>query len=191
MRVEPTPVMVRPEELQHHDAVRGVVAAAFGSPVEAALVDAIRESGVYVPAWSLVAVVRDQVVGHVMVSVALVREDDVERSVANLSPLAVHPDHQRRGIGSALVRGVVPIVDAAGAPLIVLEGDPAFYSRFGFEHSVPLGITMRLPEWASPEAAEVLRLGADRAGSCAVRWCTRRHSTRSRTRGKKTVGIAR
>ena len=54
----------------------------------------------------------------------------------------------------------MPIVDAAGAPLIVLEGDPAYYSRFGFEHSVPLGITMRLPEWASPEAAQVLRLGA-------------------------------
>jgi putative acetyltransferase len=49
-------------------------------------------------------------------------------------------------------------VDGDGEPLIVLEGSPAYYARFGFEHSVPLGIHIRLPEWAPPEAAQILRL---------------------------------
>ena len=152
-------VQIRPEGLNDHDAVRDVVVAAFGSIVQVALVDAIRESSAYVPAWSLVAVVDDRVVGHVMVSFARLRDGASERPVANLSPLSVHPDHQRRGVGAALMRDVIAVVDAAGEPLLVLEGDPAYYSRFGFEHSVPLGIRIRLPEWASPEAAQVLRLG--------------------------------
>jgi predicted N-acetyltransferase YhbS len=41
---------------------------------------------------------------------------------------------------------------------------PGYYSRFGFEYAVPLGITIKLPEWAPPEAAQVLRLNRYDAG---------------------------
>lgn len=40
----------------------------------------------------------------------------------------------------------------------MLEGDPNFYGRLGFEHSVPQGIHITLPSWAPPEAAQVMRL---------------------------------
>ena len=43
---------------------------------------------------------------------------------------------------------------------IVLQGSPTYYCRFGFEWSVPLGITMELPDWAPREAAQVRRLAA-------------------------------
>ena len=49
-------------------------------------------------------------------------------------------------------------------PLIVLEGSPGYYSRFGFEYAVPLGITIELPDWAPPEAAQVLRRSRYDAG---------------------------
>ncbi len=42
--------------------------------------------------------------------------------------------------------------------MIVLEGSPWYYPRFGFEYAVPLGITINLPDWAPAEAAQVLRL---------------------------------
>ena len=42
---------------------------------------------------------------------------------------------------------------------MALEGDPRYYSRFGFEHSVLYGIHIDLPSWAPSEAAQVLRLG--------------------------------
>ena len=42
--------------------------------------------------------------------------------------------------------------------MVVLEGSPVFYGRLGFEYSVPQGIEMKLPTWAPPEAAQVLRL---------------------------------
>jgi putative acetyltransferase len=152
-------LLIRAEEIQDRQAIADVVSRAFESPNHARLVDALRESANSVPTWSLVAIVDDRIVGHVMVSYAILRDVSIEHRVASLSPLSVDPAYQRRGIGSALVRSVVSRVDSAGEPLIVLEGSPWYYSRFGFEHSVPLGITIELPDWAPPEAAQILRLG--------------------------------
>jgi putative acetyltransferase len=151
-------VTIRPERAGDAAAIARVVGAAFGSPEVPGLVADIRASPQFVPDWSLVAVAAGEIVGHVMVSFAVVRDGAAERRVAMLSPLAVAPHRQRRGIGSALVRAVTARVDAAGEPLVVLEGSPAFYGRLGFEHAVPLGIEIDLPDWAPAEAAQVLRL---------------------------------
>ena len=134
------------------------MARAFGSPAEAALVDAIRASPNYVPTWSLVATIDGNVVGHVMASYVTLRDGDTDHRIPSLSPLAVDPDAQRRGIGGALVRALTATVEAEREPLIVLEGSPDYYSRFGFEYAAPFGITIALPDWAPPEAAQVLRL---------------------------------
>jgi putative acetyltransferase len=56
------------------------------------------------------------------------------------------------------VREVCALADARGEPLVILEGSPVYYGRFGFEHSVLHGIHIKLPSWAPPEAAQVLRL---------------------------------
>jgi putative acetyltransferase len=151
-------VTIRAERPDDRDAIADVVAAAFGSPAEARLVEAIRASSNFVPAWSLLAELLGRVVGHVMVSFVALQAEPGEHRIASLSPLAVAPDVQGRGIGSALVRAVTARVDDGGEPLVVLEGSPAYYGRLGFEHSVPHGIHIRLPEWAPPEAAQILRL---------------------------------
>ncbi len=80
------------------------------------------------------------------------------RRIAMLSPLAVAPDRQRQGVGSALVRAAVALADECGEPLVVLEGSPAYYGRLGFEPSARHGIELPLPSWASPEAAQMMRL---------------------------------
>jgi putative acetyltransferase len=156
-------VLIRPEVPADHAAIAQVVTAAFGSPAEAVLVERIRASPEHHPAYALVAELDGRVVGHVMVSDVALRLDDdgSERAILSLSPLAVAPDVHGRGIGSALVREVVRRVDADGHPLIVLEGSPAYYGRFGFEDSRSHGIHLHLPDWAPPEAGQVLRLAAD------------------------------
>jgi putative acetyltransferase len=158
MGQEPDAVVIRPESPEDHDAIRRLVAAAFGSSTEAQLVDRIRASPEYVAEMALVAQRHDEVVGHVMISHAVVRNDDGDRQIVMLSPLAVLPEHQGEGIGSALVRSALAVADARGEPLVILEGSPAFYGRLGFEHSVPYGIEIDLPQWAPREAAQVKRL---------------------------------
>ena len=153
----PRPPSIRAETAADIDAIAGVVAAAFNSPAEARLVSLIRASPNFVPEWSLVAIENGHVAGHVMVSyVAL----EGYGPIPSLSPLAVAPDFQNRGLGGALVDAVCERVDAAGEPLVVLEGSPVYYARFGFEASAPLGIHINLPDWAPPEAAQLRRLRA-------------------------------
>lgn len=153
---------IRAERAEDYAAIAAVVAAAFGpsAPLVPQLVANIRASDNFVAEWSLVAEQDGVVVGHVLVSYVSLVDGGAEHRVPSLSPLAVAPDHQRRGIGSALVRRVLEVVDAAGEPLVVLEGNPAYYGRFGFEHSAPHGIRIDLPHWAQPEAAQVARLRA-------------------------------
>jgi putative acetyltransferase len=152
--------VIRREEPGDVGAVATIVADAFGELAEATLVERIRASDCYRPDYSLVAVLDSAVVGHVMVSDVDLVDGAHRRRILSLSPLAVAPAHQSGGIGSALVREVARRIDADGHPLIVLEGSPVYYARFGFEDSRPHGIRIHLPDWAPPEAGQVLRLAA-------------------------------
>jgi putative acetyltransferase len=95
------PPTIRPERPDDAVAIAQVVEAAFGSPVEAELVAAIRASPNFVPEWSLVAVHDGQVVGHVMVSFVPLQNGETQHRIPSLSPLAVAPDVHRRGGASA------------------------------------------------------------------------------------------
>ena len=152
-------IVIRPETPSDHGAIAEIVEAAFGSPAEAHLVEAIRRSDEYVADLALVATLAGRVIGHVMISHCHLDDGSGgSHRIATLSPLAVVPDVQRSGIGSALVREVTRLADERGEPLVVLEGSPAYYGRLGFEPATPHGIHIALPDWAPPEAAQVMQL---------------------------------
>lgn len=153
-------VDIRPESREDHAAIRRVVRAAFGEEQKVAeLVDLIRDSPEFVPDLSLIASQSGEVVGHVMLSHAdLLDELGVRHRILTLSPLAVAPEHQRRGIGSALVPAALAAAEELGEPLVVLQGSPAYYPRFGFRDCRTLGIVIDLPDWAPPEAGMALAL---------------------------------
>jgi len=154
----PAELEIRTESLADRPAVLAVVAAAFRSAVEAKLVESIHTSPEFLPELSLIGNIGGQVVGHVMISYATIRDGDKDKPIALLAPLAVAPDFQRRGIGSALVTEVTRRADDRGEPLVVLEGSPVFYGRLGFEYSLPYGIQLTVPSWAPAEASQILRL---------------------------------
>ena len=131
-------MIIRPEIAADHDAIRKVNDEAFGGTLEGKLVDAIRASDRYVPPLSLVAVSEGLTVGHVISSYV-----DVEpgaRRLLQVGPLAVLPSHQRRGIGSALMKETIRIADARAEPLLLIEGDPKYYERFGFARADAFGV---------------------------------------------------
>lgn len=149
---------IRPERPADFAAIRALVAAAFESHAEADLVEAIRASEHYIAELALVAELDDELVGHVMISGSTLRSESGDRRIVTLAPLAVAPTHQGAGIGSALVRAATAVAAERGEPLVVLEGNPAYYHRFGFEPSYDHGIEMTPPDWAPREAGQVLRL---------------------------------
>ncbi len=160
----PAVATIRPESDDDRDLIRAVVLAAFNDHTEvAALVDALRRSPVVVPELSLVATVDDVVVGHVMLTRAELLDQSHERHGALvLSPLSVSPRQQRRGIGAALVNRALEAAEAMGEQVVVLQGSPRHYPRFGFRDSRTLGISMDLPDWAPPDAGMACPLSAYR-----------------------------
>jgi len=123
-------LVIRPEMAADHDAVRHVNRLAFGQDAEARLVEALRDSG-YVRA-SLVAVKDGQVVGHILFSdLPIITEAETVPALA-LAPLAVLPEVQNQGIGTALVRRGLEVCKAQGHRIVVVLGHPHYYQRFGF-----------------------------------------------------------
>ncbi|GAA1959781.1 GNAT family N-acetyltransferase [Agromyces allii] len=92
-----------------------------------------------------------RIVGHVMITMSLLDAPERLISAPVLSPLAVAPERQGEGIGSALVRRALEHAEEAGSPFVVLEGDPEYYSRLGFVAAGGLGF--RRPSLRIPEAA--------------------------------------
>jgi putative acetyltransferase len=149
---------IRPESHDYYPAIHELVREAFGREAVAELVERIRSSANYVPDLALIASRDDRLVGHIMLSYVGLVDADVRHRVLTLSPVSVAPQAQRQGVGAALITAAIEKADQKGEPLIVLEGSPQYYPRFGFRPSIELGIRIPLPDWAPEEAAMVLPL---------------------------------
>jgi putative acetyltransferase len=129
---------IRPETPADRDEITRVTAAAFGKQFEARMVDAIRASDGFVPELSLVAEAGGRIVGHLMLS--YVGLEGQSRRLLELAPMSVHPDWQRRGVGSALVQEALRIAGERREPLVLVLGHPTYYPRFGFRPASEIGI---------------------------------------------------
>jgi putative acetyltransferase len=141
--------------------VRELLIRAFGShgPVVAELADDLRGMIAAADGLSLVAERGGEVVGSVMFTRSLL---DAPRRLVDVqvrSPVAVLPEHQRQGVGSALVEAGLKTMAERSVPVVFLEGDPGYYSRFDFEPGAPQGF--RKPSLRIPDAGfQAIRLPA-------------------------------
>jgi putative acetyltransferase len=145
------PVVIRPQTAADRAAVRGVLTAAFGRPVVADLSEALHQARAGAEGLCFVAELAGDVVGQVQLTRSWLDAPRALVEVLVLSPLAVAPRHQNRGIGGALVEHALQVAATAGPPLVFLEGSPSYYSRFGFTAAARLGFTapsVRIPEGA-------------------------------------------
>ncbi len=120
----------RGDELQ---AICAVVEAAFGRRDEAELVRRLVNDGAAVV--SLVARDADgRIEGHVLYSALLAMSETGEHVAAvALAPVSVLPGRQGSGLGAALIAAGDAACADLGMTLSVVLGDPAYYTRFGYQ----------------------------------------------------------
>jgi putative acetyltransferase len=136
----PAGLIVRAERAADAAAIRAVHEAAFPTRAEADLVELVRTSAGFLADLSLVAELDGAVVGHLLLSPVTLETGGGVESVLELAPLAVLPEHQREGIGSALVIAGLDAAEVRDEPLVLVLGHPWFYPRFGFRPASAFGI---------------------------------------------------
>jgi putative acetyltransferase len=153
-------ISVRHESLADWECVAGVVRDAFGQDAEARLVASLRSiPGVL----SLVGIVDNIIVGHVMFSPVTARGKSPAAAAYGLAPVSVSTNWQKRGIGSRLIAAGLEELRRSRVGLVVVLGHTSYYPRFGFVAAAPLGLTCK---WGGDDGAfQVLELvdGAVRA----------------------------
>ena len=138
--VRSAPATVRVERPADRAAVDALVEEAFGDASVARLVQLIRASEHWLPDLSLVAERDGEIVGHVLLSTADLETDHGAARVLLLSPLAVRPSAQGSGVARTLVEAALAAAEETPFGVVLLEGDPRLYSRFGFRPATPMGL---------------------------------------------------
>ncbi|MEO0513611.1 MAG: N-acetyltransferase [Planctomycetota bacterium] len=156
-------VHIRAEQPGDEQAIHAVNAAAFPEDSEARLVDALRDAGNLTV--SMVAVEDDRIVGHVAFSPVTTESGVLGMGLA---PVAVLESHRRRGIAASLINAGLEACKSMDAGWMVVLGDPAYYSRFGFITASEFGLrdeyggedafqAMELREGATPRNAGLVK----------------------------------
>lgn len=135
------PWITRAETGADASAVRAVDLAAFETPLEADLVEALRGDVSWIDGLSIVAVDQDgTVVGHAL----LTRCHIDETPALCLGPVAVLPEHQGTGAGTAAVRAALRAAEDHGERFVTVLGHPGYYPRFGFTRASVHGIAVTI-----------------------------------------------
>jgi putative acetyltransferase len=149
---------IRAETEADRAAVRSANEGAFERSAEADLVEVLRGKAV--------AEVESTIVGHVLFSpVALTEHPHL--NIMGLGPLAVAPAHQRKGIGSALVREGLERCRQFGCHAVVVVGHPQYYPRFGFVSATKYAIRCEydVPEGQRNQPHHVFMIAELEAGA--------------------------
>jgi predicted N-acetyltransferase YhbS len=104
------------------------------------LVERLRRSSSFIPELSLVAVLEQEIVGHILLTRNKIVNDREEFESLTLAPVSVTPEHQNQGIGSQLIRTVLDTARELGFKSVFLVGHENYYPRFGFVPASKFGI---------------------------------------------------
>ena len=127
-------LIISDESRADHAAISHVIEQAFkdqqySSHTEQFIVNALRDAQQLT--ISLVAVLNQEIVGHIAISPVSI-SSGVE-GWFGLGPIAVSPEWQHHGIGSALMNAALKQLEATGAAGCVVLGDHSFYAQFSFQ----------------------------------------------------------
>jgi predicted N-acetyltransferase YhbS len=112
--------------------------------VEHMILHNLRNSKSYILELDLVAVIDNEIVGHIISTKAKTVDSlNNEHEVLCVGPLSVLPEYQKLGIGSKLINESIRIAKKQGFSGMILFGNPEYYHRFGFVNAQEYSITTK------------------------------------------------
>ena len=132
---------IRPTTESDHSVILDIHRNAFGPDEGDEIVGLLEQMFVdatAMPLLSLLAEKDARPAGHILFSAVGIEQEQVTARI--LAPLAVSPDFQGAGVGSALIDAGLNRLRESGVALVFVLGDPAYYSRFGFEPATRRGL---------------------------------------------------
>ena len=136
--------------------IREISLAAFDTPLEADLIDALRADPSWIDGLSIVVTDHEgKLIGHAL----LTRCHIDDTPALCLGPVAVWPEYQKTGAGSAAIRASLQAAKELGEHFVTVLGHPTYYPRFGFTRASKhgIGLSIDVPD----EAMMALTLDAD------------------------------
>lgn len=97
------------------------------------MIDRLRQTGSYIPSLSLLAEIKGQFAGHVLLTRAQICEERAAVARLALAPLSIVPEFQSRGVGKRLMATPHNGAAALGFGTVVLVGIADYYLRFVYE----------------------------------------------------------
>lgn len=152
-----SPLQIRSASEEDHDQIRALLDRAFGQPGEGRIVDALRADDA--DSLELVADHHGDIIGCVMFSPASCELDSggLLRGLG-LGPVAVHPDFQGKGIGSALIETAMDNLKPLPVQFFCVLGEPDYYARFGFTPAFERGWTWEADDGSIPEMRQAFQI---------------------------------
>ncbi len=141
----------RPERAGQFREMEALVRDAFWDKFspgcsEHLVVHRMRTSASAISELCLAAEVDGELVGGIWYARAVIRQSDgTEAQVYTMGPVAVRPDLQGKGTGSALIQHTLKLASEQ-CLAVVIYGDAAYYRRFGFRAASDFGITDAMGE---------------------------------------------
>ncbi|TGY43515.1 N-acetyltransferase [Clostridium sartagoforme] len=152
---------IREEEIKDYNEVEKVVEesfknAEFSDKDEHNLVRRLRNSNEFIKELSLIAEEENKILGHVLLTKALIKGESTSYETLALAPLAVLPEYQKSGIGKNLMNKAIERARELGYKSIVILGHENYYPKFGFEKASKYGV--KAPFEVPDEAYMILEL---------------------------------
>jgi putative acetyltransferase len=132
-------VEIRYEKSEDRAAVRRVRQQAFRRSTEADLVERLHDANK--APIAIVAALNGKAVGHILFSPVLLKPPQPHFNAVGLAPVGVLPEYQNQGIGSRLISEGLKAYREASYDAVVVLGDPAYHSRFGFSCARDCGLS--------------------------------------------------
>lgn len=130
--------IIRKEKKEDYKITEEVVKEAFANEEysdqsEHRLVASLRNSDEFIPDLSLVALHKDKIIGHILLSkIFFVKGEKSIESLA-LAPISVLPNYQNKGVGQSLIQRSLEIAEELNFDSVIVMGHSEYYPKFGFK----------------------------------------------------------